>query len=371
MAAQFKPLEVVVLKPGRNTDMTSLRTRRPVETEIDSIADVVPVPVLQQVQDTFSTALRIPLLFVSPDGAPVTKSSGLEMFCSQFTRKIQAKRPCAHCDRCSHGIAEAGAPQIYHCPVGLKDVSLAIRVADQVVGYLATALVTSEPGAPQIVEWGRKNGMTPAAALSYASRIPVETSERLTEVANGLAALVNIISELAATTRHIQLTAYTDPLTGLPNRVKFWERLSQELESAEQQNYPVSILLVDLDNFRTINTTFGHETGDQVLKSVARILAKEIRASDMVARYGSDSFLVILTYADPSGAEIVSWRLQNKISDCEVTAKGQKVPVSASVGHVTYPICAAHDPDALFTEVYAALKTASEPLKSTECRLAA
>jgi diguanylate cyclase (GGDEF)-like protein len=352
--------------------MPSLRARRPdEELVLDNLGALVPVSVLQQVQDAFSSALHVPFLFVTEDGWPITRSSGLETFCSQLTRKLEAKRPCTNCSRTERGYTEDETPQPFDCPLGLRDVALPITAGDRKVGYLLTTQTTSEPGAPHIVEAACKHGMTPAAAASYASRIPVESPERLAEIAQALSSLAKIISELATNARENRLSAVTDPLTGAANRTRFWECLSREIEIADTHNYPVSVLLIDLDDFKMINNAYGHETGDKVLQAVGQVLTHEIRTSDLAARYGSDAFLVMLRCTDPTGANIVAWRLRNKIADCKITARGQKVPVSASIGQVTYPLCAARDPDALFKEALNALNENRGRTQAAELQRAA
>jgi diguanylate cyclase (GGDEF)-like protein len=360
------------LKTSNTTGAPSLRQRRPDEELIlDSLASLVPVSVLQQVQDAFSSILHVPLLFVSDAGGPVTQTSGLEMFCSQLTRMLEAKRPCADCGRLQQLSIETQVPEPHVCGLGLRDVAIPITAGDKLVGYLITSHTTAEQGAPMVVQIGRQNGMAPAAAISYASRIPVESPERLSEVAKGLSALARLVSELATAARQNVIKSVTDSLTGTATRTHFWNCLSNELTMAEMHNYPVSVLLVDLDNFKSINDIYGHETGDKVLQVVGQVLTREIRASDIVARYGSDAFMVMLTCTDSGGADIVSWRLKNKISSCKITARGQKISISASIGQVTYPTCVARDPDSIFKEALASLNRTRESTTVDEVKQAA
>ena len=352
--------------------MPSLRARRPdEELLLDDLAALVPTRTLQQAQDAFASALGMALVFTSPRGGPITKSDRIETFCWELTRQGQAKRPCANCGRLDRGISKMDAPQPFGCPMGLQDIAVPIKAGDLVVGYLITSQITTEPGAPRALAAARELGIASAAAVRYASRIPVMPTEQLVEVGEPLSHLAKVVSELASAARQNKLATVCDPLTGLVNRAYFWECLSRELEIAAAHNYPVSLLLLDLDDFRQINDTFGHATGDRVLQAVAQVLDREIRCSDLVGRYGSDAFLVMLRCTDPTGAEIVAWRLKNKIAACKLTARGQRVPVSASVGQVTYPICAARDPDAIFKELLAALQSARESAPPQERRKAA
>lgn len=345
------------MKTQKKTGMPDLRQRRPdEEMVINNLAALIPIPMLQQIQDAFSSALRMPILFVSDNWTPFTKSSGLETFCTQFTRKVQAKRPCAECGRSCREAAETGETKTYECPMGLYDILQPITADGNVLGYILTTQTRREAGAPKVSEAARAQGMTPSAATSYAARIPVASPKRMAEVMQGLSALAGLISELAAAVRQNLLSTVTDSLTGVASRSKFWECLTREIEIADTHNYPVSLLLIDLDEFKTINDSFGHDTGDKILRAIGQILTSEIRASDAAARYGSDAFLVMLRCTDPSGAEIVSWRIKNKIANCDITAHGQKVSLTASIGQVTYPISAARNADELFKEARTALE---------------
>lgn len=103
------------------------------------------------------------------------------------------------------------------------------------------------------------------------------------------------ISERKASEEHIKRLAYYDPLTKLPNRRMLSERLEQALLNAQRNNSEGALLFIDLDNFKTLNDTVGHHQGDQLLKQVARRLSTLVRRTDLVARFGGDEFVVMLT----------------------------------------------------------------------------
>ena len=352
--------------------MPKFKMQRPDESAmLNNLAALVPVTLLQELQDRLSTSLGLPILFVSPEGGPITKSDSLDLFCWRFARQGRTASHCAECGRPEFGISEPDDPQPYSSPLGLTDIAMPIRAGELTVGYLLTSQITTEPGAPRALEAARGYGMSAAEAVKYASRIPMESPQRLIEIARTVAPIVKMLSELAASSRIVKLAKALDPLTGLSSRDYFWERLTQELESADAHNYPVSLLLIDLDNFKQINDTFGHETGDNILKTVGELLGSEIRSSDLVARYASDCFLLMLHATDSTGTGIVGWRLKNKIAACKITARGQRVPISATVVQVTYPDTAARDPDALFKELFSALQAAEPAVPTKERRKAA
>jgi len=130
--------------------------------------------------------------------------------------------------------------------------------------------------------------------------------------------------------------------------------------------------LADLDGFKNINNIHGHVTGDRVLRAVGQILEKEIRTSDLVARYTGDSFLVMLRSADQTGAEMATWRLGKRIAECEIISRGQKIPISAHFGIASYPACGdLADPDTMFKLAFEDLCKARESSTTAEQQKAA
>ena len=104
-----------------------------------------------------------------------------------------------------------------------------------------------------------------------------------------------------------------DPLTGVFNRRYLDRCLSQEVASARRYGLPFSVLLLDIDHFKQINDGHGHQVGDEVLASLAKIIAGELRDPDVVARYGGEEFLVMTVNTPPSGAIVLAERLRKRI----------------------------------------------------------
>lgn len=351
--------------------MPSLRARRSDDDmTIDNLAALVPVAVLQQVQDAFSSAFGIPILFVSPTGGPLTRSGGIETFCAQLTRKIEARRPCANCGRMENGMPEAGSPQLHTCPLGLQDVLLPIKVNDSLVGYLITSQVSETTGAPKVVQWAEEHGMTPQAAVSYASRFTVASAEKLIQTSEALSAIGKLTSELALANHHRRWSETNDSLTGVANRTRFWECLTTEFPLSDTHSFPFSLLVIDVDDLKSINDMHGHETGDRVLATVGEVLSQALRASDLAGRYTSDSFLALLRGTDETGAQAVAGRLKTKIEQC-IKPSEQDAPITISIGSVTYPNCAARDADSLVREACTMLRAERTGSVAGELPLAA
>lgn len=140
------------------------------------------------------------------------------------------------------------------------------------------------------------------------------------------------ISERKASEERIRHLAYHDPLTNLPNRFSLNERLAQALGSARRNDRRLALLLIDLDNFKIINDTLGHQAGDQLLIQVAERLGKAVRDSDVVARLGGDEFVVVLLDVDsPSDAAYVADKIVRSVGQPYRIGE-QELRTSPSIG---------------------------------------
>ena len=124
--------------------------------------------------------------------------------------------------------------------------------------------------------------------------------------------------------------ATMDPLTGVYNRRHFEQMLSLEIDNVTRYGHPLSLLMVDIDDFKQINDRFGHMAGDKVLKRAAQILTENVRKVDTVARFGGDEFIVLLPHADVVAAQAVRERIMTSLK--EVNDQQQLIPFGLSVG---------------------------------------
>jgi diguanylate cyclase (GGDEF)-like protein len=129
-----------------------------------------------------------------------------------------------------------------------------------------------------------------------------------------------------------------DPLTGFVNHRYLHERLSEEIVRAVRHREPLSVLMLDLDDFKLVNDTFGHVYGDRVLVHVAELVRSTLRASDVAARYGGDEFAVILPETGREEAARVAERIMDAFRASPLAAEGRgAIPVAASIGISTHP----------------------------------
>lgn len=145
------------------------------------------------------------------------------------------------------------------------------------------------------------------------------------------------ITEQNRLKKALEQAAHYDNLTSLPNRALIFEKLKQSLETAARQRTKVAILFLDLNGFKAINDTFGHEIGDELLRTVAQRLPQAIRASDYAGRLGGDEFLVILQNINSlENAQRIANNLRNLICQpCMI--KTETVTVDVSIGISLYP----------------------------------
>ena len=127
--------------------------------------------------------------------------------------------------------------------------------------------------------------------------------------------------------------AAIDPLTGLRNRRAIGEYLYDAVSAARRHDHSLSVLVVDIDHFKTINDTLGHRSGDAVLEHTARVLDGALRAEDAIGRWGGEEFLVVLPNTDEDGALRATERLREALArDQPEEARPRRLPVTITIG---------------------------------------
>lgn len=132
--------------------------------------------------------------------------------------------------------------------------------------------------------------------------------------------------------QRLRLLATTDPLTGLMNRSYMAIQYDREFDRSRRYVRPLSLLMIDIDDFKKVNDTFGHPVGDEVLVQVGKILLASSRKHDIAARYGGEEFTLILPETPLYGSTIIAERLRNKISHTEFKIDNRVLKISISIG---------------------------------------
>lgn len=145
------------------------------------------------------------------------------------------------------------------------------------------------------------------------------------------------IVEISAYEKIIKDSTHDD-LTGLFNKAYMQDALSQHMSLAKRHNTDLSILFLDIDDFKEINDTFGHHTGDIVLKNVAHTISQEMRASDIISRFGGDEFVLLMPNTYKINALLISERLRKTIQQKAITLKGTTHQITVSGGVAGFPV---------------------------------
>jgi two-component system cell cycle response regulator len=133
--------------------------------------------------------------------------------------------------------------------------------------------------------------------------------------------------------------ASNDSMTKLSNHGYFRKFLELEVKRSHRQNHPTSLIMLDIDDFKATNDSFGHATGDAILMEAAQLIRRSVREIDLAARYGGEEFAVVLPYTDRAGAAVVAERIRSAIASAAFSTRGVKRPVSvtASFGLAVCP----------------------------------
>lgn len=229
--------------------------------------------------------------------------------------------------------------QIAFCAHALMKPGEALIVEDlqQDPRFKDNPLVTQAPhlrfyaGAPLIDRDGFALGTIAVVDIQ-----PRKFSLTQVELLRDLSTLVITALENRQRAKLLGQLAMTDHLTGLPNRVQFERTLNSELAHARRKSETFSVYFMDLNDFKIINDTYGHSAGDEVLCEVSRRMGKEIRAEDLLARFGGDEFGILMRQSDDNTSESLADRIVNAVQIPITLSTGKNVSVGISIGMATY-----------------------------------
>jgi len=172
-------------------------------------------------------------------------------------------------------------------------------------------------------------------AKSTAGEISVKDREYLEQLSNQMAITINRANVYAEILKHATL----DALTGFYNRRQLEERIKQEVSNAKRQHAPLCGIMTDIDFFKNVNDTYGHATGDLVLKTIAKVIRGQLREYDIAGRYGGEEFSILLPFTKINEAQMVAERLrqtvENKVIDISKVApesEQKEIKITLSLG---------------------------------------
>ncbi|MGZ8173846.1 MULTISPECIES: putative bifunctional diguanylate cyclase/phosphodiesterase [Methylobacter] len=185
-----------------------------------------------------------------------------------------------------------------------------------------------------------------------------------------LAVMVMVVGSskvLSRTLLELEYYAVHDPLTGLHNRRQFNDILHYEIGRSERHKHEFSVLMLDLDDFKDINDSYGHPTGDTALCAIADALLEHTRNGDLCARIGGDEFAIILTETGPEGARVVAENVSRALREMAITSsQGNRFHLTVSIGVISYPVDG-QTIDTLLEGVDAAMYKAKDMGKDSVC----
>jgi two-component system, cell cycle response regulator len=160
---------------------------------------------------------------------------------------------------------------------------------------------------------------------------PFHAGELVARIEVGLR-MVELHRQIQEQNRLLQEMALTDALTGLPNRRALDVWAPRELSAAARHGFPFWVVMADLDFFKKVNDTYGHDAGDAVLKSFAEILKANTRQSNFCARLGGEEFLIVITHTDEAGTNCIVERIREKFENMKFSFGKSSITVTASFG---------------------------------------
>ena len=229
-------------------------------------------------------------------------------------------------------------------------------------------LVVHPDGTATIQDADSKNGTLLGSRTITGTPAPVRDGAKL-QIGGGVVLRFSFRDHLEEHfERKLYDSATRDGLTGAFNKRHFDERLRQELAGARRSRRPLSLVLLDLDDFKRVNDTLGHAAGDHVLREAATRLADELRESELLARYGGEEFVVLLRDTDLDHGLRVAERLRRALHDEPIPWEDQRIVLSASFGVACDPDGRFHeDPETLFQSADECLYRAKRAGKNRVC----
>lgn len=197
------------------------------------------------------------------------------------------------------------------------------------------ALFNAEPGeiaSVALLPLQRKGELI--GSLNFGSANPERyVADCGTDFLERLAEIVAICIENTLTQERLKRVGLTDGLTGVQNRRYFEHRFQSEISQARRHKHPLACMFLDVDKFKRINDTYGHQTGDEVLRSVANVIQSQLRVGDTIARYGGEEFVVLLPQTAGHHAREIAERIRATIAGLPVHANsGHEISATISIG---------------------------------------
>jgi diguanylate cyclase (GGDEF)-like protein len=206
----------------------------------------------------------------------------------------------------------------------------------------------------------------PIGTLIVAAKAPGAFGTSVRATLQALSNQLAVAMANARAVRQLEEMATTDGLTGCLNKRAFLDQIEQKLMAAERFGRKLSVIVTDLDHFKTVNDTYGHAAGDRVLQALGQVLKRVKRETDLVARFGGEEFCVLCEETDARGAELLAERVREELENTELLTELGPLRVTASLGVATFPDHASNAAD-LFIQGDKALYEAKNSGRNRVC----
>ncbi len=217
----------------------------------------------------------------------------------------------------------------------------------------------------------------PVTGLSEVSYLTQVFNHMVSSLRNGREKLSDANKALLETNKELHQLSITDGLTGLLNRKHILDLLDREISRSRRYEHPVSVLMLDIDYFKKVNDTYGHQTGDTVMRRLAELFCDALREIDLVGRYGGEEFLILLPDSDAQSGVRTAERIRKMVQNQKIETSGEIVSITVCIGVSSYPQYG-QDADAVICAADAALYQAKSNgrnqvvlAEATECALPA
>jgi diguanylate cyclase (GGDEF)-like protein len=198
-------------------------------------------------------------------------------------------------------------------------------------------LISSYNDMSMNLQESKEKNMQAEDALRKANEnLEMRVEERTKELVELTRKLVDEISERKQAEERLARTATSDLLTGVMNRRAMLEQLRYQLVRHQRNKTPFILLVLDIDHFKNINDTYGHDIGDQALISVADVLLNSTRSQDLISRWGGEEFLILLPDTDIKGGVIVAEKIRSRVESEVFKAAGKSLQLTMSIGVTEY-----------------------------------
>ena len=327
-----------------------------------AFTELFDIPQLTELCESFTRTNGVVTALLDLDGK-VHVQSGWQDICTKFHRvnPVSSKR-CTESDTAlANRLAEGETYNVYQCKNGLVDIAVPIYVDNQhVANFFTGQFLFKKPDNDYFKQQANELGFELIPYIDALNQVPIFDEQKIKTIMAFLVQLAEFVGEmgkakldisrlreldqqrikdlkakneeLEAAKKQLEKLASEDPLTGAYNRRKFGDLLTQEYYRYQRYGSPMCVAIIDVDLFKSINDSHGHEVGDSVLRCVAEHLKSGLRQSDVIARIGGDEFAVLLP--ESSGENVIGTftKVSAELAALEFDGDEGPFTISCSIG---------------------------------------